>query len=87
MLEFYDGDLLIVDKSMDPRNFSTVIANVNEGLVVKTLSKGKKEFLPHFRDPKNILDKINLTENPEIVGLGSSHLCHTQTAVKRIKLL
>ena len=25
----YDGDLLIVDKSKDPRNFSTVIANIN----------------------------------------------------------
>ena len=35
----YDGDLLIVDKSLDPRNFSTVIANVNEELVVKTLIK------------------------------------------------
>ena len=32
----YDGDLLVVDKSIDPRNFSTVIANVNEELVVKT---------------------------------------------------
>ena len=37
----YDGDLLIVDKSMDPRNFSTVIANVNEELVVKTFIKEK----------------------------------------------
>ena len=32
----YDGDLLIVDKSIDSKNFSTVIANVNEELVVKT---------------------------------------------------
>ena len=37
----YDGDLLIVDKSIDSRNFSTVIANVNEELVVKTLVKEK----------------------------------------------
>ena len=35
----YDGDLLIVDKSIDPKNFSTVIANVNEELVVKNLVK------------------------------------------------
>ena len=35
----YDGDLLIVDKSLDPKNFSTVIANINEELVVKTLIK------------------------------------------------
>ncbi len=37
----YHGDLLIVDKSIDPKNFSTVIANVNEELVVKTLIKKK----------------------------------------------
>ena len=35
----YDGDLLIVDKSLNPKNFSTVIANINEELVVKTLVK------------------------------------------------
>jgi len=32
----YDGDLLVVDRSLNPKNFSTVIANVNEELVVKT---------------------------------------------------
>ena len=37
----YDGDLLIVDKSLNPKNFSTVIANINEELVVKTLIKSK----------------------------------------------
>ena len=43
----YDGDLLIVDKSKDPRNFSTVIANINEELVVKTLIKEKERYLEH----------------------------------------
>ena len=58
----YDGDLLIVDKSIDSRNFSTVIANVNEELVVKTLIKGKgTSYLTS--GSKNILDKINLSEN------------------------
>ena len=32
-----DGDLLVVDKSLTPKNFSTVIANVHDELVVKTL--------------------------------------------------
>ena len=32
----YDGDLLVVDRSINPKNLSTVIANVNEELVVKT---------------------------------------------------
>ena len=30
----YDEDLLIVDKSLNPKNFSTGIANINEELVV-----------------------------------------------------
>ena len=38
----HDGDLLMVDKSLDPKNFSTVIANVNEELVVKNFCKKKK---------------------------------------------
>ena len=42
----YDGDLLIVDRSINPKNFSTVIANVNDELVVKTILKEKgKTFL------------------------------------------
>ena len=37
----YDGDLLVVDRSINPKNSSTVIANVNEELVVKTFLKEK----------------------------------------------
>ena len=74
----YDGDLLIVDKSIDPRNFSTVITNVNEELVVKTLVKEKGvSYLTS--GSKNILDKINLTENPEIVVWGVvTYVIHKQ---------
>ena len=61
----HDGDLLIVDKSLDPKNFSTVIVNINEELVVKTFIKEKNQsFLAS--GSKEIKDKINLTENPEI---------------------
>ena len=74
----YDGDLLIVDKSIDPRNFSTVIANVNEELVVKTLIK-KNEASYLTSGSKNISDKINLTENPEIVVWGVvTYVIHKQ---------
>ena len=74
----YDGDLLIVDKSIDPRNFSTVIANVNEELVVKTLIK-KKEASYLTSGSKNISDKINLIENPEIVVWGVvTYVIHKQ---------
>ena len=41
-----DGDLLVVDKSLNPKNFSTVIANVHDELVVKSFVKEKdKQFL------------------------------------------
>ena len=64
-----DGDLLVVDRSLNPKNFSTVIVNVNEELVVKNFIKEKDQsFLTSGSEkPK---DKINLTENPEIVIWG-----------------
>ena len=61
----HDGDLLVVDRSLNPKNFSTVITNVNEELVVKTFVKEKDQsFLTS--GSKKLKDKISLTENPEI---------------------
>ena len=61
----HDGDLLVVDRSLNPKNFSTIIANVNEELVVKTFVKEKDQsFLTS--GSKKLKDKINLTENSEI---------------------
>lgn len=61
----HNNDLLIVDRSLNPKNFSTVITNVNEELVVKTFIKEKDElFLTS--GSKKLKDKINLTENSEI---------------------
>jgi DNA polymerase V len=65
----YDGDLLIVDKSINPKSFSTVIANVNEELVVKTFIK-EKEVSYLTSGSKSIIDKINLSENQEIIIWG-----------------
>ena len=65
----YDGDLLIVDKSINPKSFSTVIANVNEELVVKTFIK-EKDISYLTSGSKNINDKINLDENQEVVIWG-----------------
>ena len=74
----YDGDLLIVDKSLNPKNFSTVIANINEELVVKTLIKDKgKNYLTS--GSKNTSDRINLTDNPEIIIWGVvTYVIHKQ---------
>ena len=65
----HNDDLLVVDKSLNPKNFSTVIANVNEELVVKTFIKEKNNsFLTS--GSKQIKDKINLIGNPEVVIWG-----------------
>jgi DNA polymerase V len=65
----HNDDLLVVDKSLNPKNFSTVIANVNEELVVKTFLQNKNQsFLTS--GSKEIEDKINLIENPEIIIWG-----------------
>ena len=61
----HDGDLLVVDRSLNPKNFSTVIANVNEELVVKTFKKEKNgSFLTS--GSKKSKDIISLTENSEV---------------------
>jgi len=65
----HNGDLLVVDRSLNPKNFSTVIANVNEELVVKTFIKEKDQsFLTS--GSKKAEDKINLAENSEIFVWG-----------------
>ena len=65
----HDGDLLIVDKSLNPKSFSTVVVNINEELVVKTFIKeNNQSFLTSCS--KEIKDKINLTENPEVLIWG-----------------
>ena len=61
----YDGDLLIVDKSLKPKNFSIVIANVNDELVVKSFIKEKNlQFLSS--GSKNLGDKIIINPNSDI---------------------
>ena len=61
----YDGDLLIVDRSINPKNSSTVIANVNEELVVKTFIKEKENN--YLASGPN---KIKLSENLNIIIWG-----------------
>ena len=65
----YDEDLLIVDKSLRPKNFSTVIANVNDELVVKNFIKEKSlQFLSSHS--KNFEDKIIINPNSDILIWG-----------------
>ena len=61
----YDGDLLVVDKSLKPKNFSTVIANVHDELVVKNFVKTKNEQFLTSRS-KKIEDKIIINNESDI---------------------
>jgi len=50
---------------LNPKNFSTVVVNINEELVVKNLVKeNNQSFLTS--GSKELKDKINLNENPEV---------------------
>ena len=61
----YDGDLLVVDKSLKPKNFSTVIANVHDELVVKSFIKEKGEqFLTS--GSKRTEDKIIINSESDV---------------------
>ena len=69
LIGIHDGDLLVVDRSLNPKNFSTVIANVSEELIIKTFVREKNQSFLTSGSNK-IEDKINLTENPEIFVWG-----------------
>ena len=59
------GDLLVVDKSLKPKNFSTVIANVHDELVVKTLVQERdKKFLTS--GSKEFSDRILINEEQDV---------------------
>ena len=65
----YDGDLLVVDKSLKPKNFSTVIANVHDELVVKSFVKERDEqFLTS--GSKKTEDKIIINSESDIFVWG-----------------
>ena len=65
----YNGDLLVVDKSLKPKNFSTVIVNVHDELVVKNFVKEKDEqFLTS--GSKKIEDKIIINSESDIFVWG-----------------
>jgi SOS-response transcriptional repressors (RecA-mediated autopeptidases) len=77
----YDGDLLVVDRSINPKNLSTVIANVNEELVVKTFLKEKDKTIFNVWSKKNRIKWRSQRNN-----LGGSYICHSQITLK-IRLL
>ena len=61
----YDGDILVVDKSLNPKNFSTVIANVYDELVVKSFVQERdKKFLTS--GSKKFEDRILINEEEDV---------------------
>ena len=71
-----DGDILVVDKSLTPRNFSTVIANVHDELVVKSFVQERdKKFLTSRS--KNFKDVILMNDEEEIfIGVVVTYVIH-----------
>ena len=61
----YDGDLLVVDRSLDPKNFSTVVAKVHDELVVKNFIKSKNQNFLSSGSNK-IEDKIIINEDSNV---------------------
>ena len=60
-----DGDLLVVDKSLKPKNFSTVIVNIHDELVVKNFVKEKGvKFLSS--GSRGFDDRIVISEDSNI---------------------
>ncbi len=61
----YDGDLLVVDRSLEPKNFSTVVANVHDELVVKNFIKSKDQNFLSSGSNK-VEDKIIINQDTNI---------------------
>ena len=60
-----DGDILIVDKSLKPKNFSTIVANVHDELVIKSFIKeNNSEFLSS--GSKNFEDRVVINEDSNV---------------------
>ena len=65
----YDGDLLVIDRSLKPKNFSTIVANVYDELVVKSFVRSKDgQFLTS--GSKDIKDKIIIGDESEVFTWG-----------------
>ena len=64
-VSIYDGDLLVVDRSLNPKNFSTVVANVHDELVVKNFIKSKNQNFLSSGSNK-IEDKIIINEDSNV---------------------
>ncbi len=68
-VDIYDGDLLVADRSLKPKNFSTVVANVHDELVIKSFVKSKDEqFLTS--GSKKIEDKIIINNESDVLIWG-----------------
>jgi DNA polymerase V len=65
----HDGDLLIVDRSLEPRDNKVVIAIVDAQLTVKRLKKTKDKFLLIAENPEFPPIEVNEKNNVSIWGV------------------
>src|SRR6056300_150258 len=64
----HEGDILVVDRSLEPRNGKIIIAAVDGSLTVKRLVKNGKSTM--LSPENNKYEPIKLTENNDIIIWG-----------------
>lgn len=71
----HDGDLLLVDRSLEPRDHKVVIAIVDGQLTVKRLKKTKDKFFLIAENPEFPGIEVNEENNVSIWGV-VTHVIH-----------
>ncbi|NJN45205.1 MAG: translesion error-prone DNA polymerase V autoproteolytic subunit [Candidatus Competibacteraceae bacterium] len=73
----FDGDLLIVDRAVEPRNGSIVVANVDGELTCKILDTNHKQLLSSNDDfpPIPISEHCELSIEGVVIHSIRSHVC------------
>jgi DNA polymerase V len=70
----YDGDILVVDRSVEPMNGKIVIASINGELTVKKLKKDKNGIFLEALNPKYKMIKITEYLDFRIWGVVTSNI-------------
>jgi DNA polymerase V len=73
-----DGDILIVDRSMEARNYSIVIAKLNNEFTVKRVALKKKDIFLVPENPKYKPMKIEQSMDFQVWGIVTYVIKHPQ---------
>ena len=86
----YDGDLLVIDRSLKPKNFSTVVANVHDEFVEKLLKATQAMKVGHGQEAGTqigpVVSQQQLDENLAYVDLGISEGAELACGGQRLEM-